>query len=537
MSQRPTQEQPPADTPANLKEWLVRLRDDTLNGLNTAKDFITSGQLPGYIYDGLVQFFSGPIPPDIDHAGPWVVINGEWRPLVSWHWNGSWAASEYHYHDVVRDDGWLMVCVNPDGTTDRAAPTPTGPPEWALEDAQPWDADGGAPATVVYTGHTYTFKEAGYFRGARIWVPELSDTTNYSIVSIRNPNSANPILTRIPEPVLNEDSWTIIAATTELVLPGEELLIYIDAYNQDDTSGFSDGWNRSPNTNAIADPGVAGWHTNNATTQVAINEQSLGDSYATQLSGVGAGARIEVVQANDATKNMVWIVNGAGQDYGTYWHFGLVTYDGSGPNGEPDVGAPCTVTVIIPSPETTKYKQDLSYWATNEPAWADIEGFKEYNGVPQAGNESNAFGIDINFEPLSKSDDWEVVMTPSGGGGAGTTYWNPEDDNIVNSNQRAVIVRQKLAEAGAGLNIEGPLGGEFQVYGAEAFGVMGIRSLNAGMVFEVPATATMQFNRAGQGSFFVIYTNGDIGFPSLKAPSGQFKNLQVDDAGTIRVEP
>lgn len=321
----------------------------------------------------------------------------------------------YYPQQMVFQDGWLMVANTE--TTDYPAPTPIGDPAWTLPDVPAWDAD-GSNASVVYTGHFYQFLSNGYFRGLRVWVPTLSGSTNYRFVIARNPNSLNPTYMVIEEPVLNEDDWTVLAVDTVLVLAGEELLIYIDALDTGGTSDFGpEQWLKIADSNATV-PASGEWNFNQNRSVLRINkiDANLND-WALTLNFI-PNTVITLTDTVVATDQMQVRTIGAARDQGAYWEYDITILSEIGGGIVPGEATDIFAEEPVASP--TAYKQDTAYWGPGiTPSWAGITGFKQYDGVDQPGNSDTAFGIDIAFQELSKSDDWDVFGLPSGGGGGG----------------------------------------------------------------------------------------------------------------------
>ena len=346
----------------------------------------------------------------------------------------------YYPQEMVLDSGWLMLA-NAE-TQDRAAPQPTAPASFSMLDVQPWDTD-GANVSAVFSGHLYTFTENGYFRSARIWVPELTGDTNYEVVVVRNPNSSNPTYTRLTETVLNEDDWTIITAQTTLVLAGEELLIYLDSLNSGTSvspGGTPADWVREADSQGGL-PTAGGWNTTNQDNILRIHQQD-NDTNIIDLSGVIPGSTFQFVDTGDPDVSITYLAVSGETFDGTVYTWD-VTVDSTGNNGEPSASTTCLTTITVPVAASTKYKIDVDWWTLNEPTWATVQGFLQYNGVDQPGNDDAGFGVDIAFEPLQKSDDWDVVYPPAGtsggGGGGGGTALAIQDEGATQETDTGLI--------------------------------------------------------------------------------------------------
>lgn len=309
--------------------------------------------------------------------------------------------------DMVFDAGWTMVA-NKD-TEDRAAPQPIAAPTWHYPDTPLWTPDGNN-SSVVYTGHLYTFTQSGYFRGLRVWVPTLSPSTNYRFISIRNPNSPTPIVTILEEPVLNANDWTILAATRELVLEGEELLIYIDALDSGSTSDFGpEQWIKDPDSNSVAPTDPGGWNFNINRGILRVSKVDANSNDWSLTLGFIPNTQITLTSTAIPTNFHRVRVNTA-TDQGTYWEYTILELEQGG-TGVAD-GQATDLFAEEPVASPTEYKEFLNYWPGGYPTWATVQGFKQYDGVDQPGNDNSGYGVDLLFEPAAVSPDWDVAAIP-----------------------------------------------------------------------------------------------------------------------------
>ena len=74
-------EQPPEEG-EGLTEWLTRMFI-LLNGVfQTIFDLETISSVPSTVFDGMMRFFNSAAPPEITYPGPWVMVDGVWRPMT-----------------------------------------------------------------------------------------------------------------------------------------------------------------------------------------------------------------------------------------------------------------------------------------------------------------------------------------------------------------------------------------------------------------------------------------------------------------------
>jgi hypothetical protein len=333
-------------------------------------------------------------------------------------WKNTWEPTAYSKDEVVKDGDFTMIANK--STTDRAAPVPSAPPAWVLPDVPTFTTESNE--SVVYSGQTYVFSESGWLQAVRVWVPEISATTNYRLVIIDVTNINAPIYTTIEEPVLNLNDWTILFSTIELVGPGRSLIIYLDAVNSGADTQVTGGWRYDGESNTGA-PGTSGWNRRTQNDIIRINKTDL-DSVdrSAELLGIIANSEIQIVETAIPDKFRTYMTNSPPVDQGNYVEYSVVEINSN--LGGPDVSENCTMTATIPIALPTQYVQQLNAFPGLEPTWASIEGFLQFDGVDQPGHEDTAFGIDLRFTPANVSEDWDLVAisgSGGGGGGAGST--------------------------------------------------------------------------------------------------------------------
>ena len=77
------------------------------------------------------------------------------------------------------------------------------------------------------------------------------------------------------------------------------------------------------------------------------------------------------------------------------------------------VGTPILALLeVLDSAGNTNYVELAGNWPAGNPTWGDPEGILSFLNVPQPAVETNAYGIDILFQPAIISPDWEVVSLP-----------------------------------------------------------------------------------------------------------------------------
>ena len=344
------------------------------------------------------------------------------NPHGKMNWRGKWTSATYELHDVAEEDGWLMIANKQ--TTDHAAPQATGAKAWIMPEAPAWNLTLETPA-LIHSGIEFTVTQSGWYEGLRVWVPKVSESTNYRFVLVNLTDPDDPKFTIFEEPVLTPNAWTTISLTDSIVPVGSVFRIYIDALDSGAGTTVTGGWTRAANNNTgTVDPGVGAWGTNNAGTLLRLNKTDADAvDRGTELLGIVAGSDIQFVSTVEPTRSVTYLVTAAPTDNTAHVTY-AVTQSAEGVGGLPDIGVICTMTADVPVPQDTQAVEFTDYWLTpeNQPPWATVTGYLTYDGVPQVGMEENAYGIDILFTPGELSPDWDYMNhVGSGGGGGGGT--------------------------------------------------------------------------------------------------------------------
>lgn len=303
---------------------------------------------------------------------------------------------------VVVDGGWTMTAKV--GTCDRAAPQASGPKELILPDNPSWATLSNTSG--VRTGHLYTFVQGGWFGGAKGWAPELTANTRYRFVSVVDPFGANPVSSTVEGPTLNEDAWTPLIASDTTVVPGTQILIYIDALNSGSSQSWQYPWTYAgtSNTNAVAG---GHWNSNVQQSTLRINYVDGDSTSHAQELDVIVDTVFYMTELGSPESLYTFRVTGPGTDTGTFWTYPVTLIDQA--NGGPTVGVGTQIRADQPIAEPTRYVELAGYWPGGNPTWATVQGFKQFDGVDVPGNDNTAFGIDIAFTPASVSPDWKML--------------------------------------------------------------------------------------------------------------------------------
>ena len=303
-------------------------------------------------------------------------------------------------------------------TTDNAFPQNVGAPVRTYPDPAPFLT--AANTSQVRSGHNYTFIADGLIQRLYVWVPELTPDVRYSIVIINDPNGT-PSARRIDleNASLKLDAWTTVEVGSVLYTAGAEVLVYLEAQNFGSTTQVTGGWISEGQDN-VAGPALQGWNHNNAQNIVRIDKTDLDTvNRSAELLGIISGSTIQFVETAAPTNSRTYLVLATPVDQGSYIEYSVSLQSSAGiiPNGNTS-----TMTADIPVSQSTEFGFETDKWLNDSPTWATITSFLEYDGVPQAPSINTGYGIDVQFQELTQSPDWDLISISGGGGGGGGDF-------------------------------------------------------------------------------------------------------------------
>jgi len=327
------------------------------------------------------------------------VASGSFMQFMS---NG-WEAGKYHPRgSVVTNGEWTMVANTI--TLTSPFPVPSGDNELALTG---WTPTTQSDESVVYSGHRYTVgAEAVWARKLNVYVTELTGDTNYRIVIISQQPGKDPVTSVLEEPVLSLNAWTTVALIDTIIPAGTEILIYVDALNSGADQLVTGGWTFTGQNNNGA-PVAQAWNVNNARTVLRIDKTDLdGTDRTSELLGFTVNTTVQFADTNNPSAfDLYRVTSEPPVDQGTYVQYAVILQDqgeGGVPNGT------TTMTATIPIPLPTQYAEEVGAAPVYAGPDVTAEGFLQFGGVDQGG-AANAYGIDVEFESVTASPDWDVL--------------------------------------------------------------------------------------------------------------------------------
>lgn len=317
-------------------------------------------------------------------------------------WVGEYQAG-YAYPPgyVVLDEDW--TCISKVLTVSKPAPQLTGAPTYGLPTTPAFVTQD--ELAVIYSGHTYTFLQTGWVSRLRVWVPSLSEDTNYRVIAL-DITDPNKIIARIQEePVLVAGQWNIIGLAQKIARAGDKWLVYVDALDSGASVGVNGGWTFN-GVNQSGPPLVNGWNHDNQNIIVRISSTDLdGTDRTSELAGMGPATTINFADTDNPNRSSTYTVTGAPTNNTTYFSY-PVRLESTGPSGTPGVGETTTMSASVPTPQTTEYSEIVG-GVTSTP-WATVEGFLQFDGVDQVG-DANAYGVDLEFDEAVINPEWDII--------------------------------------------------------------------------------------------------------------------------------
>lgn len=360
-------------------------------------------------------------------------------------WLNTWYQKEYQKNDMVRDGDWTMIANKV--TSERPAPQVYGDPVYGLPETPSWVTQ--SSTSVVYSGHVLTFARGGWLKEIRVAVPEVSSNIKYRILVIDETDPANLITRVITNPTFEENSWTTAVLGSAIIKSGTILRVLVDSLNSSGDTLLTGSWAYDGTSNNSA-PATYRWNTNNFQSILRIDKTDL-DSTDRSSDLLSATIDSTIRLASNATPSTYeeYLVIAPPTDQGTHIEYEVSLTSTSGTLSTADV---CNLDFTIPIPQPTGYLEIDDYWTLNTPDYlSSAVGFVWFDGVPQAGNDSNAYAIDLKWQDATVSEDWDLVAlsegTSSGGGsGGGATILDELGDvTITTPAEGEVLIYNELS--------------------------------------------------------------------------------------------
>lgn len=315
-------------------------------------------------------------------------------------WKDQWNPdTNYTINNMVNDDGWLMVS-NKD-TNDRPAPQPIGSQITPVGSAS---FSTESNVSVVLSGTVFTFTKGGWITRYLVYPTTTGANIEHNAYIIRTSPGGNPIIVEFRNLSVTAGQWNPLIVGRDLILPGEVILVFLETTNSSSNTQFTFPWVfRGSDT---IQPSVGDWNRSASSTILRINktDSNLVDRSG-DLSSIIPGTEIKLTETSDVTRFETYDVFSS-TDTGSAFEFEVVLIN-QGSN-RPRNNRGCDVEVTISVPLSSNYSEELGFWSGNQPSFANVEGFLQFDNVNQT-NPGNAYGGDIEFQQGALSTDWDFA--------------------------------------------------------------------------------------------------------------------------------
>ncbi len=303
-------------------------------------------------------------------------------------WKGPWVANgQYDPGEVVRDDGWTMICVDPSGCTERPSPQPIGDAAYVYDGNLLGDT---ATTRTVIVGQEYTWDTGGYVQGYRVY---LYSTYTYDVLLYDN--VTGQLDTIFSDLTAQVTGWSEFSVNRTLIAAGETFTVLVVITSPGaPPSTFTSTWDV---INQNGNPGAGQAIRQNSQTEIRVNHvDSNSVDQKANLESVAVGGEIET---GGVVYTIVDILNGTGH---TNFFF------------TPSMNLAASERTIKFSWGVTTpagYAVDNGFWAT-PPTGGAVRGAYTETGLTNIAYNDNQYGIDLLVQGAEVSNQWDVVAAP-----------------------------------------------------------------------------------------------------------------------------
>ena len=327
-------------------------------------------------------------------------------------WKIEWSAGTYYKGDMVIDDSWAMVANKT--TTDKPAPAPFGTPAWLLPTAPVWEAQ--SYLGTVYTGIQIQPLAGELFsvNAFRIWMPDVSATANYRVIVYDVINDLYDFGEQFTGDVLAEPGWLTVGVPSRYLNENSNIVFTLESYNSAATTDFNYPWVYDGPAQT-GDPGPGLWTRTNQQDVVDIDYLDDGGvDRSADLGTVVPGSFMRMESQADPLAYWEYRVDTAVDSVGFYSY--SVSYIGEGPNGGVPVGQLCSIFFEVPVPLSTDYVRIVDQYANT----TGVSGYLAFDELLGGVQDNNAYGIDVQFQQYTVSEDWDPLAYSGGNTQQGT---------------------------------------------------------------------------------------------------------------------
>lgn len=291
----------------------------------------------------------------------------------------------YSKNTLVLDSGFQMVAQTT--TRERPAPQPIGEPTTKLG-TLPTFANISGPGLEVITGQRYTWASGGMLAKVKAYVPTTSGV-QYEVWLIQNSTSSAPIIRQLVSRFTADSTGWKEFPIVQLFKSGVVFDVLLVTTRSASSSSFSASWNYQSNTTDPA-AGYAHHHPNGKTLKINHSDNGTTDRE-TALEAMKTGDTITL-------GTTVWTIakTTAGSSVHTFEVLPQ-TQHGTKGVGSFDFKAITSGTI--------DYITKSGHFSGD----SEVQGLLSTTGYSNVATSNDAFGVDIEYQPMSVSSDWDLL--------------------------------------------------------------------------------------------------------------------------------
>ena len=332
---------------------------------------------------------------------------------------GSWSsATTYTNQQMVTagSTGSILAVANK-STTENPVPQATSRQFFSVPNAPTWVTNNATD--YIQSGIRVSGFNGLYELSAiRVWIGDNSADASYRIVIENNTDNTLTILDSFKGNYLTSAGWVTIPYFMTL-LEGSTYTFYVIATKNTATSDSTSDWDYKGFSASSTDPGAGNLNHNGDHSILRIDQFDDDNvDQATPLSSITPGAIIRVEDDTDATKYFEYEVIRNTNKSG-WFEYDVVLLE-TASAGPPPV-ARAKVTIKNPVYLSTYYPSVANQFVSS----SVLDGYVKIGAGATAYND-NAYGIDLQIQTFSESDDWEIMPGSTGFGVSDQA--DPKDD-------------------------------------------------------------------------------------------------------------
>ena len=321
---------------------------------------------------------------------------------------GSWTQQTYTSQQMVTagSTGSILAIANK-STTESPVPQATSRKFFSIPNNPTWITNNAT--NYIQSGvRVSNFNGLYELSAIRVWIGDNASDTSYRIVIENNTDNTVKALDSFDGDYLTSAGWVTIPYFMTL-LEGSNYTFYVIATKNTATTDSNFDWDYKGFSASSTDPGAGNLNHNGDHSILRIDQfdDDNGDQ-ATALSSITPGTIIRVEDDTDATKYFEYEVVRNTNKSG-WFEYDVVLLE-TASVGPPPV-ARAKVTIKLPVYLSAYYPN-----LTNQFVSSTV--FDGYINVGGAGDtyDDNGYGIDLQIQTFSESDDWDIMPGSTGFG-------------------------------------------------------------------------------------------------------------------------